>query len=58
MNKRVSFQGHSIVSCGILRRELTYLETTGFLNADQIFYTEPGLHANRGELKSQLTLAS
>jgi len=55
MNKRVSFQGHSIISCGILRRELTYLETTGFLNADQIFYTEPGLHANRGELKSQLT---
>jgi hypothetical protein len=55
MSKYVSFQGYSIVSCGILRRELTYLETTGFLDADQIFYTEPGLHANRDELKAQLT---
>jgi hypothetical protein len=55
MEKPVSFKGYSIVSCGILRREVTYLEAIGFLNADQIFYTEPGLHANREELQSQLT---
>jgi hypothetical protein len=55
MGNRVSFEGYSIVSCGILRRELNYLKKIGFLNADKISYTEPGLHANRGELKSQLT---
>jgi len=43
------------VSCGILHRELNYLRTIGFLNADKILYTEPGLHANPDELKSQLT---
>jgi hypothetical protein len=55
MENRVSFKGFTIVSCGILKRELSYLEGTGFLNADKVLYTEPGLHANRDELKSQLT---
>jgi hypothetical protein len=55
MENRVSFKGFTIVSCGILKRELSYLEGIGFLNADKVLYTEPGLHANRDELKSQLT---
>jgi hypothetical protein len=55
MENLVSFKGYSVVSCGILHRELNYLENIGFLNADKILYTEPGLHANRDELKSQLT---
>lgn len=55
MENRVSFRDFTIVSCGILKRELSYLESTGFLDADKVLYTEPGLHANRDELKSQLT---
>ncbi len=51
----MSFKGFTIVSCGILKRELSYLENIGFLDADKILYTESGLHANRDELKSQLT---
>jgi hypothetical protein len=54
MENRVLFKGYTVVSCGILHRELNYLENVGFLNADKILYTEPGLHANRDELKSQL----
>jgi len=55
MGDRVSFKGYTIVSCGILHRELNYLRSIGFLDADKILYTAPGLHANRDELKSQLT---
>ena len=55
MEKHVSFRDYSIVSCGILYRELNYLRDTGFLNADKTIYTEPGLHANRDELRLQLT---
>jgi hypothetical protein len=55
MGDRVSFKGYTIVSCGILHRELKYLTDIGFLDADIILYTAPGLHANRDELKSQLT---
>jgi hypothetical protein len=54
MDNYLSFKGYTVVSCGILHRELNYLENIGFLNADKILYTEPGLHANRDELKSQL----
>ena len=55
MENHVSFEGYSIVSCGILHRELNYLRNIGFLDADRILYADPGLHANRDELKSQLT---
>jgi len=55
MENHVSFAGYSIVSCGILHRELNYLRNIGFLDADRILYADPGLHANRDELKSQLT---
>jgi len=34
MENRLSFKGFTIVSCGILKRELSYLTETGFLDAD------------------------
>lgn len=55
MNDNISFKDYSIVSCGILHRELTYFKEIGFLNADKIFYTEAGLHSNPEKFKSQLT---
>jgi hypothetical protein len=55
MGDHVSFKGYTIVSCGILHRELHYLRSIGFLDADKILYTAPGLHADRDKLKSQLT---
>jgi hypothetical protein len=51
----LSFKVFTIVSCGILKRELSYLKGIGFLDAHKFLYTELGLHANRDELKSQLT---
>ncbi|EFK95883.1 conserved hypothetical protein [sediment metagenome] len=54
MSQAPDFKGHTIVSCGTLRRELDYLNKTNFLNADKIFYTAPGLHENSSEFKKQL----
>ena len=48
------FRGQTIVACGTLRRELTYLRDSGFLDADRVLYTGPGLHAKPEELKAQL----
>ena len=48
------FKGYAIVSCGTLRGELDYLEDTGFLDADKILFTAPGLHENQRELERQL----
>lgn len=45
---------YSIVACGILRRELTFLRESGFLHADRILYTGPGLHTKPDELEKQL----
>jgi hypothetical protein len=50
-----SFNGYSIVSCGTLREELNYLRDSGFLDADRILYTAPGLHEKPDELEKQLT---
>jgi len=52
--KRLSFQGISIVSCGTLRMELKQLQEEGFLDADKIFFTTPGLHEVCSELKEQV----
>ncbi len=49
-----SFQGISIVSCGVLRPELTGLQREGFLNVDEIFFTAPGLHETPKILREQL----
>jgi hypothetical protein len=54
MKSRISFKGYSIVSCGTLRRELNHLHNDGFLDADKLLYTAPGLHENLNELKKQL----
>ena len=50
----LSFKGYTIVSCGTLRRELNYLRDTGFLDADKILYTAPGLHERQTELETNL----
>ena len=54
MSNHVLFKGYAIVSCGTLRPELNYLKDSGFLSADKIFYTTPGLHENIHELEKQL----
>ena len=54
MPKKTSFKGYGIISCGILRQELSYLRETGFLDADKILYTAPGLHEVPSKLESQL----
>jgi len=50
----ISFKGYSIVSCGTLRPELNHLRDIGFLDADKVLYTTPGLHEHLGELERQL----
>jgi len=54
MSHPIDFKGYTIVSCGTLRPELEFLKETGFLNADKILYTVPGLHENAMELEKQL----
>lgn len=51
---RTSFTGISLVCCGTLRKEVQHLEESGFLDADRIFYTTPGLHELPRELERQL----
>ena len=55
MTDNRSFKGFTIVACGTLRRELNYLHETGFLDADKILFTTPGLHEHLAELEQQLT---
>jgi hypothetical protein len=54
MAAAASFEGHSIVSCGTLRPELEHLRQTGFLDAEGLLFTAPGLHENCPELERQL----
>ena len=54
MLKETDFKGCGIVACGVLRPELNHLKETGFLNADKILYTAPGLHEIPCELEKQL----
>ncbi len=54
MTPDISFKGYTVVSCGTLRRELNHLRETGFLDADGILYTVPGLHERIWELEDQL----
>jgi len=49
-----TLSGFTIVSCGTLSPELNYLSETGFLDADQILYTIPGLHESKNKLKHHL----
>ena len=50
----ISFSDIAIVSCGTLNLELNHLKKEGFLDAQKIYYTKPGLHQNCHELESQL----
>ncbi len=54
MPDEVSFRGHSVVSCGTMRPELEKLRESGFLDADRVLYTAPGLHERPRELEGQL----
>jgi len=54
MPNHKSFKGYTIVSCGTLRGELNYLKDTGFLDAQRILFTAPGLHERQTELGRQL----
>jgi hypothetical protein len=54
MNSHTSFKGYSVVSCGTLRGEVEYLQKTGFLDADKVLFTAPGLHEKQKELQKQL----
>ena len=54
MAENHSFKGYSIVSCGVMRPELKYLEEEGWLDVDHIYFTGPGLHDKPRLLESQL----
>ena len=49
-----SFADVAIVSCGTLSLELNHLRQEGFLDAEDILYTTPGLHEDPKELERQL----
>jgi len=49
----LNFKDYTLVSCGTLRPELEFLRETGFLKADKVLYTVPGLHENAIELEKQ-----
>ena len=54
MSADISFEGYTVVSCGTMRRELNHLREEGFLDADGVLYTVPGLHERIWELEEQL----
>ena len=50
----ISFSDIAIVSCGTLNLELNHLKKEGFLDAEKIYYTKPGLHQDCHDLERQL----
>ncbi len=54
MTADCSFHGWAVVSCGTLRDELSALWEEGFLDADRVLFTAPGLHERPRELAGQL----
>jgi len=50
-----TFADHAVVACGTLRGELEVLHEQGFLDAEPILFTAPGLHEDPKELERQLT---
>ena len=50
----ISFSDIAIVSCGTMNLELSHLKKEGFLDAQKIYYTKPGLHQDCHELEKQL----
>jgi hypothetical protein len=49
-----TFEDRCIISCGMLRPEMTHLIETGFLSPRQILFTPPGLHALPDKLEEHL----
>lgn len=54
MAPETSFRGHSIVCCGTLHPEMRALQRSGFLDAERILFTAPGLHESPPDLAQQL----
>jgi len=54
MSKKADFKEYIVIACGTLRDELNFLANEGFLNADKILYTAPGLHETPWEFEKQL----
>ncbi len=52
--KNMSFKDIAVISCGTLSPELNYLRTEGFLDAEHLYFTTPGLHESPKELEKQL----
>ena len=52
--ENISFSDIAIVACGTLNLELNHLKKEGFLDAQKVYYTKPGLHQNCHELEKQL----
>ncbi|MFP3999002.1 MAG: DUF1638 domain-containing protein [Desulfobacterales bacterium] len=50
----MSFKDIAVISCGTLSPELNYLRTEGFLDAEHLYFTTPGLHESPKELEKQL----
>ena len=49
-----TFEDRCIISCGMLRLEITHLVETGFLRPCRILFTPPGLHALPDKLEEHL----
>jgi hypothetical protein len=49
-----NFEDRCIISCGMLRPEISYLVETGFLNPKQMVFAPPGLHALPHKLEEHL----
>jgi hypothetical protein len=45
---------HCIISCGMLRPEMTHLQDIGFLSPRRLLFTPPGLHALPDKLEQHL----
>jgi len=52
--ENITFSDIAIVACGTMSLELSHLKKEGFLDAQKIYYTKPGLHQNCHELEKQL----
>ena len=52
--ENITFSDIAIVACGTMNLELNHLKKEGFLDAQKIYYTKPGLHQNCNELEKQL----
>jgi hypothetical protein len=50
----ITFEDRCIISCGMLRPEITHLIETGFLSPRRVLFTPPGLHALPGKLEEHL----